>query len=620
MLDRQFLNTRFNLIFYLIAIISFAIVVIRAKTTPFTHDETATFYYFIQNGHYMPFHAHLDTNNHILNSMLSHWCYLLLGSSKFALRIPNLIFFAIMLIGLFRISKHLRSDHAKLLLLFGFIISYNWLTFFSVSRGYGISFGAFIMAISCLFDYFKNNKLKNFVYLSLWMQVAMAASLIMMPVFCIMLGLIVLYQLLSSKFLNIPNLVNLVLNAALILYWVNFSSYLKDEHGLTHGAGDSYWEVTFVSLIYMVTGSYVTWLQVILVGVAVILLIVGLFQMIKTKPTVKTLLSEPHFWFLSLFILELIGIYLMKKVMGINYPEDRTALFFYATLILYTVFLIENMNHAVMNYFSLLLCLSLLIHFSMKLNFRKHELYIYDTFPARFYDKLIEEQKNYTLPITIGGHRCREFIYGFMNYRSDGALNAMDAPELLHMNADFLVAKAGEKPFYDPYYTEIDSEPDWNFRLLKRKEKIQNILELEIKDNQLKGNSEFYEMMNDTNNHLFPTKNPIRVDFKFKITKVPVPFEAWLVVQIDNVDGSKFCFKRSALNWIKKDYLPTGEAGNNDKEYVYSVITPPLPKQYKCFKVFLWNIKQEEIDVTFTSVKLYQLYGEGINYIAPIYF
>ncbi|MBK6523047.1 MAG: hypothetical protein IPG08_12360 [Sphingobacteriaceae bacterium] len=441
----------------------------------------------------------------------------------------------------------------------------------------------------------------------------MAASLIMMPVFCIMLGLIVFYQLLNSKLFSITNLLNLVINAALVLYWVNFSSYLKEEHGLTHGAGDSYWQVTFVTLIYMVTGSYSQILQGILVSTTAILVFVGSIHIIKSKPKIKTLLSEPHFWFLALFIFEMLGIYLMKKLMGINYPEDRTALFFYATLILYVVFLIEKMNNTLMHYFSILLCASLLVHFAMKLNFRKHELYIYDTFPARFYDKLLQEQKNYALPITIGGHRCREFIYGFMNYRSDGALNAMDAPELLHMNADFLIAKAGEKPFYDQYYTELDSEPDWNFRLLKRREKIQNILELEIKDNQLKGNSEFYEMMNDTNNHAFPTKNPIRVDFKFKTKKLPVPFAAWLVVQIDNVDGSQFCFKRSSLNWIKKDY-------NNDKEYTYSVITPPLPKQYKCFKVFLWNIKQEQIDITFTSVKLYQMYGKGINYIAPIYF
>ncbi len=613
MLDKQFLNNRFGIIFGVVSLLSFVLLVIRAKMVPFTHDETATFYYYIQNGHYMPFNAHLDTNNHVLNSMFSSWCYQLLGSSKFALRIPNLIFFVVMVFGLFKISKHLRSDHAKLVLLFGFVVSYNWFTFFSVARGYGLSFGSFVMAIAFLLDYFKSHKVKYLIYLGFWMQLAMAASLIMMPVFCIMLGLIVLYQLITKKFFSIGNLLNLIANAALTLYWVKFSSFLKEQHGLTHGAGESYWDVSFVTLIYMVTGSYSQLLQGILVGFSVLLLLIGLYAIVKTKPRLKTLLSEPHFWFLNLFIFELLAIWLMKKVMGVNYPEDRTALFFYATLIFYAVFLIEKNSGAFLNSFALLLCISLFTHFASKLNFRRHELYIYDTFPDRFYKTLLAEQKNYAIPITIGGHRCREFIYGFMNYRSDGALNAMDPPELLHMNADYLVAKVGEKPFYDRYYTELDSEPDWGFRLLKRRTPIENKLEIELKDKHLVGNSEFYELMNDTNNTIFPNKNPIRVDFTFKVAKAPIPFQAWLVVQIDSVNGNKFCFKRAALNWIKNDY-------NNDKEYTYSVITPTLPNRFKCFKVFLWNIKQEEIDVNFTSVKLYQMYGKGINYKAPIYF
>lgn len=612
-LDRELLNKRFNVIFVIVSIMAFIIAVIRAKVTPFTHDETATFYYYIQSGHYMPFYAHLDTNNHVLNSMFSHWIYLIAGSSKFALRIPNLIFFVVMLFGLWRISKHLRSDHAKLVLLFGFVISYNWFTFFSVCRGYGISFGSFIMAASYLLDYFKANKVSSLFWLGFWMQLAMAASLIMMPVFCMMLGLIILYQLSISKFFTIGNIINLLLNAALVLYWVKFSSHLKSLNGLTHGAGESYWQVTFVTLIYMVTGSYSQLLQGVLIGTSIILILMGLYQVLKMRPTIKTFLSEPHFWFLTLLIGEVIGIWLMKKLMGINYPEDRTALFFYATIILYAVFLIEKLHMDLLKYFSFILCLSLLAHFIIKLNFRKQELYIYDTFPARFYEKLLSEQKDYPLPITIAGHRCREFIYGFMNYRSDGALNAMDAPELLHMYGDFAVAKVGEKPFYQRYYTELDSEPDWGFRLLKRKFPIENKLEIEIKGKQITGSPEFYEFMNDTNNTVFPNKNPIRVDYTFKINKVPVPFEAWLVVQIDDINGGQYCFKRSALNWIKKDY-------NNDKEYTYSVLVPPLPKRFKCFKVFLWNIKQEEIDINFTSIKLYQMYGKGINYKAPIYF
>ncbi len=613
MLKSNFLNNKFNILFFSVALISFVIVVLRAKMTPFTHDETATFYYFIQSGHYMPFYAHVDTNNHILNSVLTHVCYILMGSSKFVLRIPNLIFFLFLILGTFRISKHLRSDFAKVFLTFGFLISYNWLTFFSVSRGYGISFASFIMAAGFVLDYLKTNQIKYVVYFCFWMQLAMAASLIMMPVFCLLLGLVSAHQLLNSKFFTISNILNLLINAAFVFYWVKFSSYLKDQNGLTHGAGESYWQVTFVTLIYIVTGSWSQLVETIIVSVTSILVIAGTINYFKTKPTLKSTLAHPHLFFLKLFLAEIMAMFLMKKIMHINYPEDRTAFFFYITFILYVTFLIDKLDINWLNYLSILISVTFIIHFVFKMNFRKHELYIYDTFPPRFYEKLIEEQKDYKLPITIGGHRCREFIYGFMNYRSDGALNAMDAPELLHMNCDYLLAKKGEKPFYSRYYTELDSEPDWDFRLLKRKERIINKLELEIKDKHFVGDGEFYELMNDTNNAIFPNKNPIRADFTFKVKEVPVPFEAWLVVQIDSMNGHQFCFKRSALNWIKLDY-------NNEKEYTYSVVTPSLPKHFKCFKAFLWNIKNEKIDITFTSLKLYQLYGKGINYVAPIYY
>lgn len=613
MLKSNFLNTKFNILFFIVAFVSFVIVVLRAKLTPFTHDETATFYFMVQNGHYMPFYAHLDTNNHILNSMLTHVCYSLAGSSKFVLRIPNLVFFVFLIIGVYKLSKHLKSDFAKIVLTLGFFISYNWLTFFSVSRGYGISFASVIMAFAYLMDYFKTNQLKYFIYLCFWMQLAMAASLILMPVFCLMLGLIILHQVIHSKFFSFGNILNLILNAALIFYWVKFSSHLKELNGLTHGAGDSYWQITWVTLIYIVTGSYSQLLQGILVGATVLVLIAGVLSFIKSRPNIKDIIKDGYLFFMLLFIGEVVAMYLMKKLMQVNYPEDRTAFFFYITLVLYAVFLIDKLNVNWLNYFSVALSLAFVVHFAMKLNFRKHELYIYDTFPPRFYEKLLEEQKQSKLPITIGGHRCREFIYGFMNYRSDGALNAMYAPELLQMNCDYLVAKAGEKPFYNWLYDEIDSEPDWSFRLLKRKYPIENKLELELKDKHVEGNGEFYEFINDTNNLLFPNKNPIRVDFSFKVNKVPVPFEGWLVVQIDSLNGNKFCFSRSSLNWIKLNY-------NNDKEYTYSVMTPSLPTHYKCFKAFLWNINSEPIDLTFTSIKFYQLYGKGINYYAPIYY
>jgi hypothetical protein len=445
------------------------------------------------------------------------------------------------------------------------------------------------------------------------MQLAIAASLIILPVFCIFLGLVLLHQFINKQLFNPLNLLILSLNLALIYYWVSFSSHLKSLDGLTHGAGDSYWLVTFETLIYMVTGSYSQWLQILLATSTILLIVFGFLLLMNQKEIIKTLLSKSVYFFLIAFLLELVGIYLMKKIMGINYPEDRTALFFYFTLVLFVVFLVDEFQFKMNTVLISVLALSIFIQFFFKLNFKKHELYIYDTFPDRFYHRLLKEQASFDKPITIGGHRCREFIYGFQNYRSGGSLNAMDAPELLHMNADYLVAKKGEKPFYDRYYTEIDSEPNWDFRLLKRRSPIVLNQVDEIRNRTINSSEAFTEFIHYNDKSKFNNSNPIRVDFTFKVSKNPIPFEAWLVVQIDSLNGNKYCFKRSALNWIKNNF----ESG---KEYTFSVITPALPDEISAFKAFLWNIKQEEIDFTFTSVKVYQMEGNGINYVAPIYY
>ncbi len=606
-------NNLYTAIFLIASLLAFTLVLIRAKTTPFTHDETATFFFIVQNGHYMPYYAHLDTNNHILNSALAHLSYSIFGSSKFALRLPNLIFFLLLLVGLYRIFKNIQKPIAKIVLLALFIFSYNWFTFFSVCRGYGISFASAVMAFSFIPSYIKYGNYRYLIYICFWMQVAMAASLIMMPVFCLILFLLIIHQLFNGKFLKPVNLINLICNLLLIAYWVKFSIYLKQHEGLTHGAGESYWHVTFKTLIYMVTGSWAAWVQIIFVSISVILVLAAIVYFFKSENAINRLFSQTYVFYLFLFVAEFVGIYLMKKILKINYPEDRTALFFYITLALMFVYLLDFSQSIFLNSLAIVICSFFVLQFFIKLNFRKHELYIYDTFPTRFYEKLLTEQQSQNMPITIGGHRCREFIYGFMNYRSDGALNAMDAPELLHMNCDYAIAKAGEKPYYEKYYEEIDREEDWSFRLLRRKQKIENKLLFEVNNKSIKGNMEFFEFYNDTTNSIFPCKNPIRVDFTFKVHKVPVPWQAWLVVQIDSLSGNKHCFKRTALNWIKLNY-------NNDKLYTYSVVTPPLPQKFARFKAFIWNIKQEEMDVEFESVRFYQLNAPGINYYAPVYF
>ena len=66
---------------------------LRAIYTQLTHDETATFFRYIQPGLFMPYAHELSANNHILNSILSYFFYSVFGVSPMVLRLANLLAF-----------------------------------------------------------------------------------------------------------------------------------------------------------------------------------------------------------------------------------------------------------------------------------------------------------------------------------------------------------------------------------------------------------------------------------------------------------------------------------------------------------------------------------------------
>ena len=119
--------SKFKYLFLLTSVLVFFVVALRSYLVPFNHDETATFFYFIQSGKYMPFHSAIDANNHVLNSLLGNVCFHLSGSSPFSLRIPNLIALIILMLATYKISKFLNQFGSKVVLMAGLLLSFHWL-------------------------------------------------------------------------------------------------------------------------------------------------------------------------------------------------------------------------------------------------------------------------------------------------------------------------------------------------------------------------------------------------------------------------------------------------------------------------------------------------------------
>ena len=603
----------FNLFFLVISAVSFIVIALRSYLVPFNHDETATFFMYIQSGNYMPFYSIADANNHVLNSFLSNVCFHLFGSSPFSLRLPNLFGFIILVYATFKISKSLQLLGSKIFLTTALLLSFHWLSFYSACRGYAISMGLLTLGVAFLLDCIKNPaNTKQLIITILLFQLAISANLILIIVVLILSGVLILIQLANKKLFKPATLLTWMLHFAAVYYWLSFSFYLQKKGALYYGEGSSYWNTTFVSLTQLLTGGADPLLFYFAIGFVVITLHITVFLNRNVFYKIASQLKAPSLSLLLGVILTLlvVGFYAMHRFMGVNYPEDRTGLFFYLFFVLVACFTFDELSVRFNTISLTIISLLIGIHFFYNLNFRKHSLYVYETIPQHFYETLVNEQKKTDEHITIGGHRVRELFYGFMNYRNGGYLNPADPTETMQMDCDYYIATKPEEKYYKDYYNEIDTEPDWGFVVLKRKEKIKRLLLAETKDKTFDTKDGEYLDIYRSTDTTSGAEKPMLAEVTFDVEQMPVPSAVWIVFQINDGTGKAITYKRYPLYW-------TGYDINGRQHLVYGLLSGNLPKGKKEIVCYFWNIKKQPLKIKVSSFKLYGLDGNGVDYVAP---
>lgn len=75
MISKQPISRIERIIYFILFILLWAYLWLRAIYVPLVHDEIATFYHYIQTGRFLPYLSHWDANNHFLNSALTWLSY-----------------------------------------------------------------------------------------------------------------------------------------------------------------------------------------------------------------------------------------------------------------------------------------------------------------------------------------------------------------------------------------------------------------------------------------------------------------------------------------------------------------------------------------------------------------
>lgn len=310
------------------------------------HDEVATFFYYIESGVYWGSGMMLDANNHLLNSLLGHWMYLLFGENLFMVRFPNVIAFVFYFWGIYRFIKPISSNLNKSFILLGttcipFIIEY-----FGNTRGYGLSLGIFVFSLFYIRDFCVNRNLKSAYWASLLISLAVYANLTFLLTLILMGFLFVLIQWMHRKefskkqhqFLTI----NYVLLAISTLPNLYYAHILKENGALYYGSLDGFWEVTGKTLSQNILFHDLNWLKYAFIIVFLLMTIYLIRRWMKVGYTTffsktSTLLA----WFL---FGNCIAIILMALILKVNYPEDRVGMHLAVLFILLVGFIINEIK------------------------------------------------------------------------------------------------------------------------------------------------------------------------------------------------------------------------------------------------------------------------------------
>jgi len=361
---------RFDFISFIFFIFTFGYIFIRAYITSFTHDESLS-YTIIQGSPKWIASA----NNHYLNTLLMKFFKNLFGISELSLRFPNVIIYVLYFLGTYLIIKKEKSTFkyvGYILLIFNpFLIE-----FFSLARGYGLSYGFMIFSIYFMLKKDKTIRLffKNYLFALVFASLAVLSNLVMINY---LIAVILIFSarllfLILNKETNAKSIYIYLLISSLtyfpLSFGINSLLVLKKYHSLYFGAKTI--SESFSSIIK--SSIYFDNLNVLLINfikvTIIIIAIIGLYSLRK-KSNYRFELSIISF-LLGILIL---GLFFEHYFFEAKYPIQRSALYFVPILGLFNYFLFLHLKEVlkeihILNIISAIITLAILINFINSIN------------------------------------------------------------------------------------------------------------------------------------------------------------------------------------------------------------------------------------------------------------
>ena len=565
----------------------FVYVVLRAIYVPTFHDEAATFFHYIVSERYLPYQAHWDANNHILNSALGFLCYKLFGAEQIWIRLPNVLSFLVYGFFAVRITEELKSGLLRWLTLIAILTAVFLLEFFSLSRGYAMSIGFLLGAVYHGAQYLKTTKLKHQLLLWFWMCLAVAASLTLINSYIILLGLTFLVILIKVE--EERNLHFLVWSVAFCFFAAaaHYGFQLKERGLLYTGFDEGFIGVTVQSLVryQLQIESESIAIAVTVIGALASMLILLKFAMQSLRWSAIRLTA-----FLLLF--NAIGSVLLNWIFGMNFPENRVGMYYIPLFLITFSGALDELSET--NKKLKWLGLSLVffpVHMLYHFNFNTTILWPKWHASDDIYNRVVEYQREQGKTLMLSADYLNELGWAYYNFQNDAELQLLQRDPVPDTLSDLILARPADFDFASVLYDTMYVDDANGVYLLNRRNSV-NWSEpkiLEVNTTEIHGSDEFYELLNDSVSRL-PGPNG-SLELNATITVDGGLWVGQLIITSADSTGNG-TYTSVPMHWLRS-------AWNGHKLHLKR--TYHFGESALTFKVYFWNIYKQELNIKIES-------------------
>jgi hypothetical protein len=336
----------------------FAYTATKAFLLAITWDEAYTYIEFARNGKVLLEKFELmSANNHILNTWAMMWSVKIFGLHEFVMRLPVLLAHGLFLYYSARLVMNLKS---KWLIITSFLIlnlNPYMLDFFSVARGYGLSFGFMMGSVYFFYRFHQYKGTVGSALLSLLLaSFGVLSSFVLLNYFVVLYGAMFILNFYferkkaGSRAISgaVKKMILPTLLVALVIWFVlPIATNLKEAGALFFGGERTFWSDTISTIIdrcfYEIGYNY--WFQRLVKGFIFLILLLSaglIIRSVKRKQVETGILFLFSLLFLLVFCC--LSTVVQHHLMQTPYLLDRTALFLVILFSLILVFFISEMQ------------------------------------------------------------------------------------------------------------------------------------------------------------------------------------------------------------------------------------------------------------------------------------